>query len=103
VSPAATTGRPDRLRNWGLAAWPVLCSSAIVSAIAIFQASEHPTPWLFSDEIEYARSPARSPRRASPRRGVEYWVQGSSWLIAPFWWIDDLGSAYAWVKTPTRS
>lgn len=98
---AATRTSSSRLGTWLLAAWPVLLVYAIVSAVAIFQASEHPTPWLFSDEIEYAQiSRAIADSGEPARRGVEYWGAGLfPWLIAPFWWIDDLGSAYAWVKT----
>ena len=90
-----------RMWAWTLTAWPVLLVFAIVSAIAVFQGSEHPTPWLFSDEIEYAQISRAIAETGEPaRRGVEYWGAGLfPWVIAPFWWIDDLGSAYAWVKT----
>lgn len=90
----------ERLGGWTLAALPVLVVYAVVAAIAVFQGSEHPTPWLFSDEIEYAQIARAIAESGEPaRRGVEYWGAGLfPWLIAPFWWIDDLGSAYAWVK-----
>ena len=73
----------------------------MIASLYVWQASKHPTPWLFSDEIEYAqisRAIAETGRPA--RRGVEYWGAGLfPWLIAPFWWFDSLQTAYGAVKT----
>ena len=53
----------DRL----LAAVPVAFSFLVVASLYVWQASRHPTPWLFSDEIEYTQIPGPSPRPASQR------------------------------------
>jgi hypothetical protein len=94
---AAPVALSDRL----LAAVPVAFSFLVVASLYVWQASRHPTPWLFSDEIEYtqiSRAIAESGKPA--RRGVEYWGAGLfPWLIAPFWWIDHTESAYGAVKT----
>ncbi len=94
------TGRTtlgDRL----LAVWPLFFSFLCVASLYVWQASKHPTPWLFSDEIEYAQiSRAISETGIPARRGVDYWGAGLlPWLIAPFWWFDNLQSAYSAVKT----
>ena len=70
-------------------------------AVYVWQASRHPTPWLFSDEIEYAQISRAIAETGTPaRRGVEYWGAGLfPWLIAPFWWFDNLQTAYSAVKT----
>ena len=80
--------------------WPVLLIWAVTATVAVLQGTDHPTPWLFSDEIEYAQISRAIAETGEPaRRGVEYWGAGLvPWLIAPFWWIDELGTAYAWVK-----
>ncbi|MEO5634465.1 hypothetical protein [Gaiella sp.] len=87
----------DRL----LAAAPLLFAFLVVSSLYVWQASKHPTPWLFSDELEYAQiSRAIADTGTPARRGVEYWGAGLfPWLIAPFWWFDNLQTAYSAVKT----
>ena len=92
--PAAKLG--DRL----FALWPLLVAFLGMASLYVWQASKHPTPWLFSDEIEYAQiSRAISETGKPARRGVEYWGTGLfPWLIAPFWWIDNLETAYSGVK-----
>ncbi|MEI7759662.1 MAG: hypothetical protein WCJ67_02720 [Thermoleophilia bacterium] len=93
--------RPETFGDRLLAAWPLLFSFLAVASLYVWQASKHPTPWLFSDELEYAqisRAIAETGRPA--RRGVEYWGAGLfPWLLAPFWWIDNLQTAYSAVKT----
>ena len=73
----------------------------MIASLYVWQASKHPTPWLFSDEIEYAQISRAIAETGTPaRRGVEYWGAGLfPWLIAPFWWIDSLQTAYGAVKT----
>ena len=80
---------------------PVAIIYVLASALYAWQASRHPTPWLFSDEIEYTQIARAIAETGEPaRRGVEYWGAGLyPWLQAPFWWIDDVGSAYEAIKT----
>ena len=106
MSATATTvsqAAPDhvRARGWALGALPVLLVYAIVSGVYVWQASGHPTPWLFSDEIEYTQISRSIAETGEPaRRGVAYWGAGLfPWLIAPFWWIDNIAHAYTAVKT----
>lgn len=92
---SATLG--DRL----YALLPLLVAFLGISSLYVWQASKHPTPWLFSDEIEYAQISRAIAETGKPaRRGVEYWGTGLfPWLIAPLWWIDNLQTAYSAVKT----
>jgi hypothetical protein len=92
---------PKALGDRLLAVWPLLFSFLVIASLYVWQASKHPTPWLFSDEIEYAQISRAIADTARPaRRGVEYWGAGLfPWVIAPFWWIDSLQTAYGAVKT----
>ena len=83
-----------------LDALPLVGLWLVLSMLYIWQASRHGTPWLFSDEIEYTEIARAISETGTPaRRGVEYWGAGLyPWLTAPFWWIDDVGSAYAAIK-----
>ena len=98
IEPASPpTALGDRL----LALWPLLFSFLVIASLYVWQASKHPTPWLFSDEIEYAQISRAIAETGTPaRRGVEYWGAGLfPWLIAPFWWFDSLETGYNAVKT----
>ena len=101
MSEAAATPQRASFGDRLLAAAPVLFAFLAVSSLYVWQASKHPTPWLFSDEIEYAQISRAIAETGTPaRRGVEYWGAGLfPWLIAPFWWFDNLQTAYSAVKT----
>ena len=83
-----------------LAAIPLALLYCAAAAIYTWQVSRHPTPWLFSDELEYtqiARSIAESGEPA--RRGEPFWGAGAyPWLQAPFWWLSDVSSSYDAIK-----
>ncbi len=79
---------------------PIVGVWLVISMLYVWQASRHGTPWLFSDEIEYTEIARAIADTGTPaRRGVEYWGAGLyPWLVAPFWWIHGIGSAYAAIK-----
>jgi len=101
VTTVNPTRRPTPLGDRVLALCPLLFSFLVISSLYVWQASKHPTPWLFSDEIEYAQIARAIAETGIPaRRGLEYWGAGLfPWVIAPFWWIDSLQTAYGAVKT----
>ena len=81
-----------------------LLTSAYVALVALYgwQAAERQTVTLFSDEIELtqlSRAIAET-GEAALRAGAEpLGFPGlSAWLIAPWWWIDDVGVAYGGIK-----
>lgn len=86
----------DRLQG----AIPLLCAYFGLAALYAWQASRHPVPTIFSDEIELtwiARSIADTGVPA--RRGDPY---GSATLVAyflaPVWWLGSASAAYAAAK-----
>ena len=86
----------DRL----LGAIPLLCAYFGLAALYAWQASRHPVPTIFSDEIELtwiARSIAET--GVPTRRGDPY---GSAplvaYFLAPVWWLGSASAAYAAAK-----
>ena len=64
---------PKALGDRLLDIWPLLFSFLVIASLYVWQASKHPTPWLFSDEIEYAQISRAIAETGTPaRRGVEY-------------------------------
>jgi hypothetical protein len=92
----ATSSRVDRL----LAAYPLLLAYLLLLILYAWQTTKHPTPWLFTDELEWAQ---RS--RGVARHGVEQ-LRGQdagftslyAYLIAPGWWAGSTSSGYAAIK-----
>ncbi len=72
------------------------------AGIALWQASNHPSPAIFTDELEMAtlaRSIAETGHGILRDQVVDWRsVPLGAYLSAPFWWIDDVPTAYAWVK-----
>ena len=74
---------------------------AATAALALWQASNHLSPTIFTDELEMtqlARSFARhghATLRGQPIHGL---APLAAYLSAPFWWIDDVPTAYALIK-----
>ncbi len=101
MTPVDEETKREPLAERLLAVRPLLFAFLGVASLYVWQASKHPTPWLFSDEIEYAQIARAISETGTPaRRGVEHWGAGLfPWLIAPFWWIDNLQTAYSAVKT----
>jgi hypothetical protein len=95
---AAAVPRPwvDKL----LAAVPLLSIYLWLCVLYGWEASGHVTPWLNGDELEFtqiSRSIAESGETA--RRGVPEQVWSlTAWMLAPVWWIDDVGKAYGAAK-----
>ena len=88
----AEATRADRL----LAALPLVAGYLLLATYYAWHATAHGTPWLFSDEIEYAqlsRSIAETGEAA--RRGEPHdFTSLYSYLLAPVWWIEDMTRAY---------
>ena len=100
---APSEGVAARRRPWSdrlLAAAPLLSLYLWLCVLYGWEAAGHVTPWLHTDELEMAqlsRSVAENGETA--RRGVEYPVLGLyPRVLAPVWWIDDVGQAYGAAK-----
>ena len=81
---------------------PLVAAYLLLAALYLWQAWRRETPTLFSDEIEFtqiSRSISES-GRATLRGGEP--APGASlyaYVVAPAWWLDSVGAAYATVKT----
>ena len=80
---------------------PLLAIYFALATLYAWQASERLTPTLFSDEIEFtqiSRSIAETGHAAlrggDPAPGASLY----QFLVAPLWWIDDVGTAYSAIK-----
>src|SRR3954454_3744022 len=65
-----------------------------------WQTRGHVTPWLFTDELKYthyARSIAET-GTASERHHSASFDSLYTYFIAPFWWIDNVHTAYSAIK-----
>jgi hypothetical protein len=95
---AAVLPRPwvDRL----LVAVPILSLYLWLCVLYGWEASGHVTPWLNSDELETAQISRAIAETGEPaRRGVPYSVTAIyPYVLAPVWWIEDVGQAYGVAK-----
>ena len=95
---AAAVPRPwvDRL----LAAVPILSIYLWLCVLYGWEASGHVTIWLNSDELEMAQlSRAVAETGETARRGVPYPSHALyPYVLAPVWWIQDVGQAYGVAK-----
>lgn len=92
-----------RGRSSGQPAGPVIglfLIFAATAALALWQASNHLSPTIFTDEIEMtqqARSLADTGHATLRGLDVRRAPLGA-YLSAPFWWIDDVPTAYSLIK-----
>ena len=70
---------------------------AATAGLALWQASNHLSPTIFTDELEMTQLCALDRRhgpRHAPRRSRTGIAPLAAYLSAPFWWIDDVPTAY---------
>jgi hypothetical protein len=87
----------DRVRS----ALPILLPYVVLASLYAWQASQHRTPWLFGDELEFTQiSRAVAETGEAARRGEPLTSQFSlyPWLTAPAWWLESTRDAYELVK-----
>jgi hypothetical protein len=93
---AAGGRRPDLLTRFQ-AALPLLALYFGLAALYAWQASRHPVPTIFTDELELtqlSRSIAETGEAA--RRGDPYGLATLvAYVLAPVWWLSTASSAYA--------
>jgi hypothetical protein len=86
----------DRL----LAAFPLVTTYLWLLVLHGWEASRHPTPWVFIDEIKLTRIARGISEHIPPTVMGERTGVGSlaAVLMAPAWWLSDVGQAYAVAK-----
>jgi len=93
---AVPATRVDRLYQ----AIPLTTAFLWLCVLYGWQTRDHVTPWLFTDELKFAQQSRaisehfRSAQRDHPAAFSTLYV----YLIAPFWKIQDVGTAYAAIK-----
>ena len=91
--------RPDLFARF-LDVVPLLVVYFALTALYAWQASRHPVPTIFTDELELtqlARSIAETGEPA--RRGVPYGLATLvAYVLAPVWWLSSTAAAYATAK-----
>jgi hypothetical protein len=93
--PAAST-----LLDRALALTPVIGVALVVVTFYAVEAWVRKTPWVFTDELEWtqiSRSLADT-GHAARRTEPIYFKSLYPYLIAPLWWIQSTGTAYAAIK-----
>jgi hypothetical protein len=100
VATARATAVPRPWLDRLVAAVPILSLYLWLCVLYGWEASGHVTLWLNSDELEMtqlSRAIAESgepARRGVPHTGLDLYA----WMLAPAWWIDDVGQAYGAAK-----
>lgn len=82
------------------AALPLASVFVWLAALYAWQAWRHPSPWLFTDELELSQiSRSIADTGSAARRGEPYFFQTLyAYLLAPAWWLGSVESAYGAVK-----
>jgi hypothetical protein len=97
----ASTAEAVDARRFALArTLPLALLYALLVGLYAWQASRHPTPTIFTDELEFAqisRSIAETGHPAQRGEAVG-WPGLYPYLAAPFWRLGDTEVAYAWIK-----
>jgi len=102
VSRASSAGgpnRPDFLARLQ-SAIPLLTVYFGLAALYAWQASRHPVPTIFTDELELTQLSRSIAETGEPaRRGEPYGLATLvAYVLAPVWWLGSTASAYAAAK-----
>ena len=73
----------------------------VAAGIAVWQGTNHPTPSIFTDELQMTqlgRSIAETGHATMRGLTPSGRIPLEAYLSAPFWWIDDVPTAYSLIK-----
>lgn len=90
-------------RSWldrALSAYPLVVAYALLLFLYAWQTTRHPTPWLFTDELQWAGLSRGVAHHGVPQLRLERAHSSSlyTYLIAPAWWFGATGPSYAAAK-----
>jgi hypothetical protein len=98
TSSTAAGGRSwlDRL----LSAYPLVLAYLVLLILYAWQTTKHSTPWLYTDELEWASLSRGVAHHGVPELRLHPASYGSlyTYLIAPAWWLGATGPGYAAAK-----
>lgn len=95
-----TLARRETLADRLVAAVPLAGAYLLLCVVYAWHALSHGSPWLFSDELEYAQlsraiaETGEPALRGEPQGDVSLYT----YLLAPVWWISDTQTAYTAAK-----
>ena len=101
MTPPAVTPPGDR--TWSsrvIAAYPLVVAYMILLVLYCWQTTRHPTPWLFTDELEWAGLSRGVAHHGVPelRLAREAFTSLFPYVIAPSWWLGSTARAYSAIK-----
>jgi hypothetical protein len=90
-------------RSWldrALSAYPIVAAYALLLFLYAWQTTRNPTPWLFTDELQWAGLSRGVAHHGVPQLRLEHAHSSSlyTYLIAPAWWFGATGPSYAAAK-----
>jgi hypothetical protein len=94
--PVPQPSRIDRL----LGAYPLLLAYVLLLILYAWQSTKHVTPWLFTDELQWADLSRGVAHHGFPEIRLERQPFSSlyAYLIAPAWWASTTSAGYAAAK-----
>ncbi len=102
MTPISNTGRTDRpdLLARLQSAVPLLAVYFGLAALYAWQASRHPVPTIFTDELELTQLSRAIAETGEPaRRGDPYGLATLvAYVLAPVWWLGSATASYATAK-----
>ena len=100
MSAVAATAAAGERRLALARALPLALVYAALVGLHAWQAWVHATPTLFTDELELTQASRSIAETGEPTlRGAPVgWPGLYAYLVAPFWWIDDVGVAYGGIR-----
>ena len=99
MNDGVAVGRRSALDRF-LAAYPLVVAYSILLVLYAWQTTRHTTPWLFTDELQWAELSRGIAHHGVPELRLHHAHSPSlySYLIAPAWWLGATGPGYAAAK-----
>jgi hypothetical protein len=90
-------------RSWldrAAAAYPLVVAYLFLLVLYGWQTTRHPTPWLFTDELEWSGLSRGVAQHGVPelRLARAAFTSLYPYVIAPSWWLGSTGRAYSAIK-----
>jgi hypothetical protein len=83
-----------------LAAYPLVAAYVTLLVLYAWQTTRHSTPWLFTDELEWAGKSRGVAHHGVPQLRLHdaSFTSLYAYVIAPFWWLGSTDHVYAAIK-----
>ena len=83
-----------------LAAYPLVVAYLVLLTLYAWQSTKHSTPWLFTDELQWAGLSRGVAHHGRPelRSQAQAFTSLYPYFLSPAWWVGSTGSGYAAAK-----